>query len=131
MVLDPANTRSRARFSRGYHREVDQRITSYHPNPALGGTRGSPMWQRIWALATLAHYGDYQTTADTIGCASCSVRQWEEWIHPYRMTGGRQRSNLRGMDQILLCICLFIYTNAEADNICSFIITDDGLVYSR
>ena len=32
---------------------------------------------------------------------------------------------------MIICICLFIYPNTEADKICSFIITDGGLVYSR
>ena len=66
MVLDPAITRSHARSTRGYRRELGVERTGNHPNPARGGTRGYPLWQRQQALGALAHYGSYQIAADTI-----------------------------------------------------------------
>ena len=128
---DQANLRARARSLRGYHREVAQRRTTHHPNPARGGTRGYPLWQRYQALQTLGEYQDYRTAADRIGCHSSSVRRWEYRVRPYRMTGGRQKENLCGMDQMLLSICLFIYPDAQSDKIYAFIIANGGATYTR
>ena len=47
------------------------------------------------------------------------------------MTGGQQRANLCGMDQMLLSICLFIYPDAGSDEICAFIVANGGMIYSR
>ena len=35
------------------------------------------------------------------------------------------------MDQMLLCICLFIYRDAQDDQICTFIIVNEGKIYTR
>ena len=131
MVDDPANTRSRARSTRGYHREVAQRRTTHHPNPARGGTRGYPLWQRYRVLDTLTIYQDYQFAADRIGCSHSSVRRWEQRARPYRMAGGTPRHNLCGMDQMLLATILYIYPDAQADQICAFIIANGGATYTR
>ena len=131
MVVDPAITRAHARSTGGYRRELGVGRTGNQLNPARGGTRGYPIWQRLETLGALAHYGNYQTASDTIGCHPGSVRRWEERVNPYRMTGGRQRLNLCGLDQILLSICLFIYPDAGSDEICSFIVANGGMVYSR
>ena len=47
------------------------------------------------------------------------------------MTGGVEKEVLTGYDQLLLVICLYIYPNALADEICTFIVANGGDVYSR
>ena len=50
---------------------------------------------------------------------------------PYRMTGGRQREQLTGGDQLLLSLCLFIYPDASTDEIAIFIHSSGGDIYTR
>ena len=130
MVADPANTRSRAQSFRGCYREVAQKRTNYHPNPVLKGPRSYPLWQRYMVLNTFAIYLDYQIAADRIGCSHYSVRRWEQRVWLYRMSGGKRRENLYGMDQLLLLICLYIYPDIQADQIFSFIVANVGVTYT-
>ena len=51
-------------------------------------------------------------------------------VRPYRMTGSVVRTNLCRIDQILLCICIYIYPDAQADQICAFIVAISGRTYS-
>ena len=50
---------------------------------------------------------------------------------PYRMSGGIPRQQLTGHDQLLLSICLFIYPDATADEIATFIVANGGSIYER
>ena len=45
--------------------------------------------------------------------------------------GGKQRENLCGMDQLLLSTSLYIYPDAQAYQILSFIIANGGATYNR
>jgi len=47
------------------------------------------------------------------------------------MRVGRPKHNLTGEDQLLLSICLFIYPNVLADNLCLIIFANGGGIYSR
>jgi hypothetical protein len=47
------------------------------------------------------------------------------------MTGGRERQNLVGQDQMLLAVCLYAYPDASADEIAMYIFENDGGIYSR
>jgi hypothetical protein len=47
------------------------------------------------------------------------------------MTGGTQKEDLTGGDQLILVIGLWIYLNATADQLCTFIVANGGDVYSR
>ena len=44
---------------------------------------------------------------------------------------GTKKIQLTGADQLLLSICLYIYQNATADELCVFIIVNGGGIYSR
>ena len=79
----------------------------------------------------LWEYNDYDLAADMIRCHPDSVRRWEQRITPFRMSGNRQRQQLTAADQLLLSICLFIYPEANIDQICIFIIANGGDVYTR
>lgn len=50
---------------------------------------------------------------------------------PYRMSGGVPREQFTGADQLLLSICLFIYPDAQSDEIAAFIHTSGGDIYTR
>ena len=47
------------------------------------------------------------------------------------MTGGRQREQLTGPDQLLLSICIYIYPAASSDEIAAFIHASGGDIYTR
>ena len=47
------------------------------------------------------------------------------------MTGGKDRENLIGVDQMLLSICLYAYPEAQADEIAMFIYEHGGEIYNR
>ena len=47
------------------------------------------------------------------------------------MSGGKARTQLTGNDQLLLSICLFIYSDATADEITAFIYANGGDIYER
>ena len=105
---DPANTRAATRSKLGLGREIQRFRTGHYPNPARGGIRGYPLWLRTKAINKLVTDGSYIQAARTAGCSTSSVRRWERRILPYRMSGGRQREQLTGADQLLLSICVFI-----------------------
>ena len=44
---------------------------------------------------------------------------------------GMVKNNIVGEDQLLLSICLYIYPDASADKICTFIVANGGGIYSR
>ena len=50
---------------------------------------------------------------------------------PYRMTGGKQRDALTGVDQMLLCTFIFIYPRATADACSAYIVNNGGAIYTR
>lgn len=128
---DPAITRAKSRAELGLGRETTQTRTLLAPNPSIGGTRGFRVEERERALLALDEHQDYDLASETVGCCADSVRRWERRLTPYRMNGGAGRNNLVGEDQLLLSICLYIYPDASADEICTFIVANGGDVYSR
>ena len=114
---DPVNTRAITRSRLGLMRETQRFRTGHYPNPARGDTRDYPLWLRTKAINNLDSMGSYCSAALLNGCSTSSVRRWERRILPYRMSGGRQRGQLTGADQLLLNICIFIYPEASLDKI--------------
>ena len=129
--MDAADNRAVTRSARGLDRELLQDRSLNYPHPRNGGSRGYPLWQRIRALDMMWGYNDYELAANAIGCHPISVRRWEQRITPFRMTGNRQRQRITAADQLLLSICLFIYPEANLDQICIFIVANGGDVYTR
>ena len=61
-----------------------------------------------------------------------SLVRWNQRLIPYRMTGGYDRDNLIGWGQFLLVVLLFIYPEAQEDEIAMFTFENgEGNVYSR
>ena len=129
-MVYPVNIRSRSRSIRGYNRETGQQRTTRHPNPARGWMRGYLLWQYYRALRSLdLNNQDYRLVSQSIGYSKFSVRRWEIRLRPYWMSGGVVCTNLTGMDQMLLCIYFYIYPDVSADQIFTFIISNDGSTY--
>jgi len=130
-MMDPVNTRVRSRRDRGLFREIRMIQTDQPPDPSLGGKRGCPMWVRRKALQIFDETEINKLAADGVGCSSASVRIWEHHLLPCSMVDRRPKKDLTNEDQLLLSICLFIYPNALADDICLFVFANNGLIYSR
>jgi len=128
---DPANTRAITRSRLGLSRETQRFRTGHYPHPSRGGTRGFPLWLRTVAINDLLQNRSYVRAAHRIECSTSSIRRWERRILPYRMTGGRQREQLTGPDQLLLSICIYIYPAASSDEIAAFIHASGGDIYTR
>mmetsp|Transcript_10883 Transcript_10883/g.12613 ORF Transcript_10883/g.12613 Transcript_10883/m.12613 type:complete len:136 (-) Transcript_10883:399-806(-) len=65
------------------------------------------------------------------GCCCRSIERWQVSITPYVIIGGAEKNALTGNYQLLLVIGLFIYPNALADELATFIVANGGDVYSR
>ena len=127
---DKANARAYSRSRLGLTHELQVQRTYLPPDPSRGGTRGYPVWFRMRVLATAAMIGN-EAAAQQWGCCERSVYNWLDRLEPYRMTGGVEKSAITGFDQMLLAIGLWIYPNATADELCMFIHSNGGDVYSR
>ena len=73
----------------------------------------------------------YVLAANSVGCCKESVQRWDNRLIPYIMGEGRPKQSLTGEDQLILIICLFIYPNALADDLCLFIFANFGGIYSK
>ena len=126
MSTDPANARANARACLGLTRELQQNRTKNPPDPAKGGSTGYPLWLRQKALITYNQTGSVDAAADRVGCSVDSLYRWIARSVPYRQTGNCQRTTITGYDVLLLSMCLFIWPDAQADDICAFIVNSGG-----
>ena len=84
-----------------------------------------PVWFRMEELAQWQAGKEFRTSVS-------SLVRWNQRIIPYGMTDGYDRDNLIGWHQFLLVVLLFIYPEAQEDEIAMFIIENgEGNVYSR
>ena len=123
MNNDPADERALERRRLGFHRELQQNRATLL-NPGRGGARGYPTWYREQQIEK-RHTGRETDVSDA------SISRWNERLDPYRVTGGKEREDLMGYDQFLMCLVLFAYPGAEADEIAAFVYTNGGGLYSR
>ena len=124
---DPANTHPITCSKLGLTRENQLFSTGHYPHLSRGGTRGFPLWMCTVAMNEFVVNSSYIQTAQRIVCSISSIRRWEEIILPYMMTGGTQREQLTGSDQILLSTCMFIYPAATNAEIAVFIYSNVGI----
>jgi hypothetical protein len=125
LAYSQASIRSRAGLSRQL--QVDK--TNLPPDPSRGGARGFPLWFRQQAIVMYHVHGE--GGIQNLGCYMQSVRRWLLRDVPYRMTGGKQREALTGVDQMLLYTFIFIYPNTTADACSAYIINNGGAIYTR
>jgi hypothetical protein len=124
------NDRARARSNLGLTGELQVDRTDLPSDPSKGGAAGYPLWFRDRVLHVAALHGR-DVAAIQYGVSERSIERWENRRISYRMTGGVEREALTGFDQLWFSICLFIYPAASADEVCIFIISQGGNVYSR
>jgi hypothetical protein len=131
MAVDPANDRARKRSRGGHTRELSVARTDIGANPARGGSRGYDFHFRAKVLAHAAHHG-VGAAAVHFGIDASTVYRWGHRIIPHRMTGGAQRRNLTGEDQLLMVVCYFIWPDATPDEVRCFIFnnTEGDHLYS-
>ena len=112
-MADLANSQANLKSRAGLSRQLQVDRTDLPPDPSRGGQRGFPLWFRQQAITMYHTHGE--DGIQNLGCSMRSVRRWLLRDAPYRMTGGKQREALTGVDQLLLCTFIFIYPNASAD----------------
>ena len=120
---DPADARALARRRLQLSRELEQTRQAL-PHPSIGGARGYPLWFRQEELQR--HQTGNPTTA-----SPSSLTRWGIRLEPYRMTGNAERSELVGIDLILLAIVFTIYPQATLDEMAMFIYNEGGGIYER
>lgn len=121
---DPADERAKARRDLGLSRELAEERAPL-PDPSRGGSRGYPVTIRRREI-------DRVDDGHEPAFASMrSIYRWRTRLHPYRMTGNRQKDSLCGTDQVLLAFYLQVYPEAESDEVAIFIFDNGGDLYSR
>ena len=116
--------RARKRRCTGQRRET-QALRSVPPHPSKGGARGYPVAFRIAEINN--HHHGYPTTAST-----SSLYRWEhQRVLPYRMTGNRENTQIVGFEMFLLLQHVFVFPEAEDDEIAAFIFNGTGRLYDR
>jgi hypothetical protein len=124
VVVHEDNQCAQARRDLGLSRELQQ-VRTASSDPARGGSRGYDDWYRIDQLERHAAGEDVRVSASSVAC-------WRVRLQCHHMTGGCDRLVIVGQDQLLLCLCLFIYPEAlQADEIAMFIYKNGGDVYER
>jgi transposase len=127
--------RAKTRSKMGLSRELQVTRDSNVPHPARGGTRGYPLWYRSLCVQMCqALNWNYAAVAAQPQIAPCedTLRAWcETRLQPFEMTGGRQRTEIVGVDLLQMCIFLTAYPEAKADQIAMHIINNGGGIYDR
>ena len=126
---DNANARAAARSNAGMSRELQQWRDDHAAHPSRGGSAGYPLWLRSEVLALVNQHG--MQVINGLNISQSSVYRWMIRPEPYRMTGGRERTQLVGRDQLLLAIGLFIHPDSSADQLAAFIVNQGGDLYDR
>ena len=123
MVNYDEDKQAKARRELGLTRQLRVTRTPL-PEPNKGGCRGYPVWFRIAELQRAAN-GEPTTVHRS------TLARWRRRLHPYRMTGNRDRTQLVGDDQLRLAICLLIYPEATSAEIAMFIFNNGGNIYTE
>ena len=121
---DPRRVQEMERRRAGLFRRLGISRTP-KPHPRIGGSRGYPLemreseiWSRQQGLPTVA--------------SRRSIQRWHQRLHPYLMTGNRDREVIVGMEQYHLVLFLLAWPEARLDEIIAYIAnTGTGRVYTR
>lgn len=89
----------------GLPRQLQVERGSEFPHPSKGGSRGYPVWFRLEQLMKY-HAGR------PIDVDRKTIKAWLQNVNPKRMTGGRAKEALTGIDQVLLLIYFHAYPHA-------------------
>ena len=121
---DPRQVEERERRRAGLYRRLGiTRAPKSHPG--IGGTRGYAIEMReseIWS----SNHG--------FPCVASrrSIQRWQRRLHPYLMTGNRERNVLVGLEQFHMILFLLAWPDARLDEVIAYVAnTGTGRVYSR
>ena len=108
----------------GFERLLEQ-PRSVPANPSKGGSTGYPVWYRQQEI-------DLYDAGQPTTASKNSILRWKERLEPFRQTGNKESTILRGQHQILLSSYIFAHLEATADEVATFIANaSDGTIYSR
>ena len=107
----------------GLSRELEVPRDRFDANPSRGGSRGYPLWYRIEVLEYANVHGAAVAATRFTPCQR-TIEGWMERPIPYEMAGGRERSSLVGVDQMMLCIFLLAHPDADDDEVAVFIVNN-------
>lgn len=80
-------------------------------------------------MKNLTTYGSY--TAISEGHSILHIQCWDRRIIAYHMAGNRECEQLTGTNQLLLSICVFVYTEASSDESTAFVHSNGDNIYSQ
>ena len=103
-MVNPEDHDARERSELGLPRQLEV-TRNVLPDPALGGSRGYLVHQRLQEIVRAAG-GDHTVST------RASQYRWKARMAPFRMTGNAQRKALVGRDQFLLNYFMFMYPDA-------------------
>ena len=101
---DPARDVEMKRRDLGMKRRL-QIFCTVNAHPGNGGSRGYPVEMRH------AQIDNFLQGIPNVAHRS-SIYRWMDRINPYLMQGNRERQVLVGVDQFLMCMCLFVWPHA-------------------
>ena len=104
--------------------------TNNNQHPKKGGSHGYPLWLRIEVMDHVYAHGMNSATVH-YNISKKTIRRWLRRLAPYHQTGNHDKESIVGIDQILLCICLFLYPRAKDDKVAAFIFANGGALYSQ
>ena len=121
---DPRRVEEAQRRKAGLYRRLGITRTP-KPHPRIGGSRGytvemrqSEMWSHNLGLPIVA--------------SRRSIQRWNQRLHPFLMTGNRERNAIVGLEQYHLVLFLLAWPEARLDEIIAYLAnTGTGIVYSR
>ena len=94
------------------------------PRPSIGRARGYSVPMREGELWLYNH--GFPTVS-----SMCSLRRWHRRLHPFIMTGNRERTVITGIDQYNLILFLLAWPEARLDEIITFLTNaGNGRVYT-
>ena len=121
---DPRRVQEQERRRAGLFRRLGITRTP-KPHPRVGGTRGYPVEMRESELWSHDH-------GLPLVASRRSVQRWNRRLHPYLMTGNRDRNVIVGLDQFNLVLFLLAWPDARLDEIIAYIANaGNGKVYTR
>ena len=121
---DPRRVQEQQRRKAGLPRSLRLTRTA-KSHPRVGGARGYSVPMReseLWL---------YNHGFPTVSSVS-SLRRWDLRLHPFIMTGNKERTVITGLDQYNLILFLLAWPEARLDEIIAFLANaGNGRVYTR
>ena len=121
---DPTRVLEQQRRMAGLPRTL-QLTRTPRPHPRIGGTRGYPVPMRESELWSFQH--GYPLVA-----SRRSLQRWNRRLHPFIMTGNRDRNVIVGLDQYHMLLFLLAWPDARLDEVIAFLANaGNGRVFTR